>query len=92
MARLPFFMLCLHCSTNTDTMFHVIAEARLGGGRLRTMYVCYASDTSRGGHIVWAATPGRSYGERDANALLAAAARESPEWGFRLQAAWSFVY
>lgn len=68
-------------------MFYVIAEARLGGGRLRAMYVRYASDTSCGGHILWTASAERSYSERDANALLGSAARESPEWGFRLQPA-----
>jgi hypothetical protein len=66
-------------------MFYVIAEARLGGGRLRNMYVRYASDTSVGGHILWTANAERSYSKRDASALLASVARESPEWGFRLQ-------
>ena len=68
------------------TLFYIVAEARLDG-RLRSMYVRYASDTSIGGHVLWTASAERSYSEREAKALRASAARESPEWGFRLQPA-----
>jgi len=81
---LAHFCAMLNLFKRQKPMFYVIAEARLGGGRLRSMYVRYASDTSVGGHI-WTANAERSYSKRDANALLASVARESPEWGFRLQ-------
>ena len=81
---LAHFCAMITLSKRQKPMFYVIAEARLGGGRLRSMYVRYASDTSVGGHI-WTANAERSYSKRDANALLASVARESPEWGFRLQ-------
>ena len=84
-SKLAFLCAMLNVFKRHQPMFYVIAEARLGGGRLRSMYVRYASDTSVGGHILWTANAERSYSKRDASALLASVARESPEWGFRLQ-------
>ena len=66
--------------------FHVIAERRLGG-KLRKMYIRWASDCSLGGHILATVHPERSYTEKHALALLSVSSREFPEWGLSLGAA-----
>jgi hypothetical protein len=65
------------------TMFYVIAERRMNG-KLRKMYLRYASDTSAGGHIVSTMQPEQAYNSKKASNLLVSAVRLFPEWGLSL--------
>lgn len=87
-ARWPFLLYaCVVQPTGSKPdaqMFYVTAERRFGG-KLRKMYLRYASDTSIGGHILSTMHAERSYNERHAKVLLASSAREFPEWGLALE-------